>query len=92
MGGVEKLLTLGAYPDVPLRRAREKRDDTRKLVADGVDPSVRRQGERIAAANTFVAVVDEWLMTKKRSLALARPLRRPDDRKRLPQRREDPIL
>lgn len=69
LGGVEKLLSLGAYPDVPLKRAREKRDDARKLVADGIDPSARRQAERSAAANTFVAVADEWLMTKKRSLA-----------------------
>src|SRR5579863_4863717 len=45
LGGVEKLLTLGAYPDVTLKRAREKRDDARKLVADGVDPSVKRQAE-----------------------------------------------
>jgi Arm DNA-binding domain len=32
--GKEKLLSLGAYPDVPLRRAREKRDEARRLVAD----------------------------------------------------------
>ena len=37
-GVVEKLLTLGAYPDVSLKRTREKRDDARKLVADEVDP------------------------------------------------------
>lgn len=54
---------------MPLKRAREKRDDARKLVADGIDPSARRQAERSASANTFVAVADEWLMTKKRSLA-----------------------
>jgi predicted transcriptional regulator len=38
LNGVEKLLTFGAYPDVSLKRAREKRDDARKLVADEVDP------------------------------------------------------
>ena len=32
LGGVEKLLTLGAYPDVTLKRAREKRDEARRLV------------------------------------------------------------
>ena len=69
LGGAEKLLTLGAYPDVSLKRAREKRDDARKLVAEGIDPSAKRQAERSAAANTFVAVADEWLMTKKRSLS-----------------------
>lgn len=71
LAGVEKLLALGAYPDVPLKRAREKRDEARKLVADGIDPSARRQAERCAAANTFKAVADEWLVTKKQSLTPA---------------------
>jgi integrase len=70
-GGVEKLLTLGAYPDVSLKRAREKRDDARRHVADGVDPSAKRQAERKAAADTFVAIADEWLLTKKKALTPA---------------------
>ena len=32
-GGVEKLLSLGAYPEVPLKRARAKRDEARGLAA-----------------------------------------------------------
>jgi len=32
--GKEKLLALGACADVPLRRAREKRDEARRLAAD----------------------------------------------------------
>jgi hypothetical protein len=39
----EKGISLGVYPDVPLKRARERRDDARCLVADGIDPSARRQ-------------------------------------------------
>src|ERR1700730_8350460 len=57
-GGVEKLLTLGAYPDVSLKRAREKRDDARRNVADGIDPGVKRRAEHYAEINTFVAVAD----------------------------------
>jgi Arm DNA-binding domain len=34
-GKSEKLLSLGSYPDVPLKRAREKRDEARRLLADG---------------------------------------------------------
>src|SRR5688572_22852715 len=60
-GGREKLLSFGVYPDVPLKRAREKRDEARKLVADRIDPSVKRQAERSARANTFEAVAREWL-------------------------------
>jgi hypothetical protein len=69
LGGVEKLLTLGAYPDVTLKRAREKRDDARKLVADGIDPSAKRQAERAAQADTFEAIAREWLELQGRSLA-----------------------
>jgi integrase len=71
LGGVEKLLTLGAYPDVSLKRAREKRDDARRSVADGVDPGAKRRAEHDAETNTFVAVADEWLLTKKNSLTPA---------------------
>ncbi len=34
---LEKLLTLGAYPEVSLKRARDKRDDARRNVSDGID-------------------------------------------------------
>ena len=68
LGGVEKLLTLGAYPDVSLKRAREKRDDARKLVADEVDPSAKRQAERTAQADTFEAIATEWLNLQRAKL------------------------
>ena len=69
LGGVEKLLTLGAYPDVPLKRAREKREDARKLVADGIDPSAKRQAERATQVETFEAIAKEWLELQSKSLA-----------------------
>ncbi len=69
LGGVEKLLTLGAYPDVPLKRAREKREDARKLVADGIDPSAKRQAERATQFETFEAIAKEWLELQRKSLA-----------------------
>lgn len=65
MNGVETLLTLGKYPDVSLKCAREKRDDARKLVADNIDPSVKRQAERNAVADTFGAIATEWLNLHK---------------------------
>jgi hypothetical protein len=67
---VEKLLTLGAHPDVPLKRAREKRDEARRVVADdGVDPSAKRQAERAASADTFRAIAAEWLELQSKALA-----------------------
>lgn len=39
----EKMLSLGTYPYVSLKKARERRDDARKLVADGINPSEARK-------------------------------------------------
>ena len=65
----EKLISLGAYPDVGLKRAREKRDEARKLLADGVDPSAERQERRTALLETFEGVAEEWLELQSKSLA-----------------------
>jgi hypothetical protein len=65
---VGKLLTLGVYPDVSLKRAREKRDDARKLVADEVDPSAKWQAELTALADTFEAIGGEWLNLQRAKL------------------------
>jgi integrase len=67
-GGVEKLLALGAWPDVSLKRAREKRDDARKLIADGIDPAARRKAERMAAVDTFSALAREYLDVQRKAL------------------------
>ena len=69
LGGVEKLLALGAYPDVPLKRAREKREEARKLVADGIDPNDHRRAEESARADTFESVAREWLELQTNRLA-----------------------
>jgi integrase len=63
-GGKEKRLSLGVYPDVSLRDARNRRDEARKLLANGIDPSIERKVQKAAtverAANSFEAVAREW--------------------------------
>lgn len=59
--GVEKQLSLGVYPDMPLKRARERLEAARRLVADGIDPAARRQEEKRTRAQTFEAVAREWM-------------------------------
>jgi hypothetical protein len=44
--GKRKTLALGAYPDVSLAMARERRKEARRLLAEGVNPSVRRRAEK----------------------------------------------
>ena len=46
--GKEKSLSLGTYPDTPLKLAREARDHARKMVAQGIDPSAQRQATKDA--------------------------------------------
>jgi integrase len=67
-GGREKLLSLGPYPDVGLKQAREHREAARKLVASGIDPSSHRKREKAAQTNTFEAVASEWLALQAKSL------------------------
>ncbi len=56
----ENALSLGTFPDVSLKQARERRDDARKLLAEGIDPAERREAEAQAAADSFEAVAREW--------------------------------
>jgi hypothetical protein len=62
--GKEKRISIGVYPDVGLKKARDRRDEMRKLVADGIDPSAARKQQKLmaldAAANTFESVAREW--------------------------------
>lgn len=60
----EKRLSIGIYPDVSLRDARERRDEARRLIAAGVDPGEHRKAAKLAAAgraaDSFEVVTREW--------------------------------
>jgi len=65
--GKRKTKALGSYPDVSLNKARELRDEARKLLASDVDPSEVRKAERAAKigklSNTFEVIAREWVST-----------------------------
>jgi len=46
--GKEKLLSFGAYPEVPLIEARSRREDARKAIRDGLDPSLEKKRQEFA--------------------------------------------
>lgn len=46
-GGKEKMLALGKYPEVSLADARARRDEARKLLANGVDPSENKKAVKV---------------------------------------------
>ena len=63
--GREKRLSLGVYPEVSLKAARDRLDDVRRLLASGVDPADDRKGMGTASAdspssNTFEVIAREW--------------------------------
>lgn len=78
-GGKEGMLSLGTYPDVSLKTARVRRDETRQSIAAGIDPSDARKAEKAASAaraeaktladagkpgaGTFEHVARDWLAT-----------------------------
>lgn len=65
--GKRKTLALGAYPDVSLIKARELRDDARRLLASDVDPSEVRKATKLSKlasnSNSFEIVAREWVAT-----------------------------
>ncbi len=74
--GKEKLLSLGTYPDVPLaggkdkktgaliEGARDRRDDARKFLSQGIDPGAVRKSEKASKAaagqNTLEPYARKW--------------------------------
>lgn len=63
--GRENMLAFGAFPTVTLAAARAKREEARRLLAEGSDPAVKKKLDKIAAAtaarNTFGAVAADYL-------------------------------
>lgn len=61
-GGKAKMVSLGTWPDVKLPRARDKRDELRQLLQDGIDPAEYRKSQQAIAEghNRFEAVAREW--------------------------------
>jgi integrase len=70
IAGREKLLSIGRYPTVSLKAARESREQAKGLLAGGGDPSEAKKSDRRAAetsaSNTFRAIADEYVAKIRR--------------------------
>ena len=66
--GKRKTLALGVYPEVSLKQARDKHQEARNKLSQGIDPSEQRKVERLtrnlAAADSFEAITREWFETQ----------------------------
>ncbi len=67
--GKQKLLALGSYHQISLAEARNRREDARKLLANGVDPSdvkkAQKQSGGDRAADSFEVIAREWYSVYK---------------------------
>ncbi|MCP4473370.1 MAG: integrase arm-type DNA-binding domain-containing protein [Gammaproteobacteria bacterium] len=70
--GKEKLLSLGVYPTVSLKQARDRKYELRQLLAEGIDPSGHRKAvkttAREAEANSFEIIAREWFEKHREAL------------------------
>lgn len=98
--GQQKRMSLGTYPEITLREARERRDNARALVAKGINPRLHREKERqavsLAAEYTFEAVYEKWLAHRSLKLKEGRQstlvqIRRAFDKDVLPALRKRSI-
>lgn len=67
-GGKQKMLALGVYPEVSLADARARRDEARKLLANGIDPGDKKKNDKVEQeeARTFEQLAIEWHATNKK--------------------------
>ncbi|HCB1211866.1 tyrosine-type recombinase/integrase [Alcaligenes sp.] len=70
--GRERRISLGTYPEVSLREARELREAARAQLAKGLNPRAERKRKHLAAViadeHTFMAVYERWRDHRKLSL------------------------
>lgn len=71
VGGIkEKKLSLGSYPEISLKDARELRDNARKLIVQGIDPAEKKRHDRhtarVSAANSFSVIAKAYIDKRSR--------------------------
>lgn len=66
----QKVFSIGVYPTVSLAEARQRRDEAKKLLASGIDPSAKKQAdnkttlEKRNNTRAFKSVAKSWFSTK----------------------------
>ncbi len=66
IAGKEKTLSIGVYPQVTLKQARDARNEAKEKIKNGIDPSQAKQAEKRkqfndSQADTFKSVAYEWI-------------------------------
>ncbi len=66
--GKQKTLAIGVYPDISLKKAREKHQEARQNLANHIDPNIYKKAKRISDQdtqfNSFKVIALEWLQKR----------------------------
>jgi integrase len=69
INGKELQLTIGTYPETGLKEARERREDARRILDAGGDPSAEKKKvaaeAKLVAGSTFAVIAEEYLEKRK---------------------------
>jgi hypothetical protein len=71
--GKRKSYSIGIYPDVTLANARDKRDDARKLLTQGIHPSQAKKEAKIVESGvlTFESIANQWMDDREDTLSVS---------------------
>ena len=75
LGGKERLLSFGSYPEIGVAAAREKRRAAKQLLAEGKDPMAGKPKPEAATFDTFQKIAKLWYTNRKDSLCDAHAVR-----------------
>jgi hypothetical protein len=68
--GKQRKLAIGPFPRVALKDARTRRDEAKRQLDNGLDPTQQKRLAKLAAAaqqaNAFAGIADELLVQKRR--------------------------
>jgi len=66
--GKQKTLAIGVYPDISLKKAREKHQEARQNLTNHIDPNIYKKAKRISDQdmqfNSFKVIALEWLQKR----------------------------
>ncbi|MGJ0314398.1 tyrosine-type recombinase/integrase [Aliarcobacter cryaerophilus] len=66
-GGKRLSMSLGTYPKISLKEARDKKDECKKLLSENINPISEKRVKKSSESLTLVMIIDEWLELRAKS-------------------------
>ncbi len=66
-GGKRLSMSLGTYPKISLKEARDKKDECKKLLSENINPISEKRVKKSSESLTLGMIIDEWLKLRAKS-------------------------